>query len=41
MSINKYKMRHQAKLIIKALKQQKNLLENPDKVIGVIFLVII
>ena len=38
MSINKYKMRHQAKLNNKGAKAAKKLLENPDKVIGVILL---
>ena len=38
MSINKYKMRHQAKLNNKGAKAAKKLLENPDKIIGVILL---
>ena len=38
MSINKYKMRHQAKLNNEGAKAAKKLLENPDKVIGVILL---
>ncbi|MDA7842155.1 CNNM domain-containing protein [Gammaproteobacteria bacterium] len=38
MSINKYKMRHQAKLNNKGAKATKKLLENPDKIIGVILL---
>ena len=37
-SINKYKMRHQAKLNNKGAKAAKKLLENPDKIIGVILL---
>ena len=38
MSVNKYKMRHQAKLNNKGAKAAKKLLENPDKIIGVILL---
>ena len=38
MSINKYKMRHKAKLNNKGAKAAKKLLENPDKIIGVILL---
>ena len=38
MSINKYKIRHQAKLNNKGAKAAKKLLENPDKIIGVILL---
>ena len=38
MSINKYKMRHQAKLNNKGAKAAQKLLENPDKIIGVILL---
>ena len=39
MSVNKYKMRHQAKLNNKgAKKTAKKLLENPDKIIKVILL---
>ena len=38
MSINKDKMRHQAKLNNKGAKAAKKLLENPDKIIGVILL---
>ena len=38
MSINKYKMRHQAKLNNAGAKAAKKLLENPDKLLGVILL---
>ena len=38
MSVNKYKMRHQAKLNNKGAKAAKKPLENPDKIIGVILL---
>ncbi len=38
MSINKYKMRHQAKLNNKGAIAAKKLLENPSKIIGVILL---
>ena len=38
MSVNKYKMRHQAKQNNKGAKAAKKLLENPDKISGVILL---